>query len=567
MFLLLSRGKTVDLLRHHSYSEIEQSTNLVTLLNSGWLQINKRKSSTNIKVDRVEEDEVEERDTSTLSSSQDYTDSLETKVDTLRLLDLIDVPDTYASKENKVLTVKGDATGIIFTDLSSGGGALNDIATDVTISSPMNNESLVYDENTSQWVNKANPEQITHVSSTPYTLSGSSGIYLVDSTSGNIAVNLPESDEFNDGDRIRVYKVSSDSNSVTVQVTAKTQDVGGDSEQEITQQTKGFSVVSDYNGGVDSQWQIIQDSRFLGGTTEGSLQYWDNTAGAWTETGTSLRFISGTNSIRLNSGSDVNAVLDEDNMASNSATSLATQQSIKAYADTKIATSSLLDEDNFASNSATQPASQQSIKAYVDGNFIADSELLDEDNFASDSATQPASQQSIKAYVDGNFIAQSDLLDEDSFTSNSATQPASQQSIKYYIDNNFIADAELIDEDDMSSDLDTRPPTQQSVKAYVDNSIAAIATGLTVTTKTTTYTATNNDDVILCDISGGAWTLTLPAATSGKIFYIKKTDSTAYALTIDGNGSETIDGDLTLILTEQYTSLKLISDGSDWYIF
>jgi hypothetical protein len=78
----------------------------------------------------------------------------------------------------------------------------------------------------------------------------------------------------------------------------------------------------------------------------------------------------------LASGATATAILDEDNFASNSATALATQQSIKAYADTKIATSSLLDEDNMASNSATAVPSQQSTKAYVDAVIVATGPLL-----------------------------------------------------------------------------------------------------------------------------------------------------------------------------------------------
>lgn len=54
-------------------------------------------------------------------------------------------------------------------------------------------------------------------------------------------------------------------------------------------------------------------------------------------------------------------VIDEDDMASNSATKVPTQQSVKAYVDGKI-----IDEDNMASNSATKAPSQQSVKAYVD---------------------------------------------------------------------------------------------------------------------------------------------------------------------------------------------------------
>ena len=58
----------------------------------------------------------------------------------------------------------------------------------------------------------------------------------------------------------------------------------------------------------------------------------------------------------------------------------------------------MIDEDNMASNSATRPPSQQSVKAYVDA--VVPLVLIDEDNMATDSATRPPSQQSTKAYVD-----------------------------------------------------------------------------------------------------------------------------------------------------------------------
>ena len=61
-------------------------------------------------------------------------------------------------------------------------------------------------------------------------------------------------------------------------------------------------------------------------------------------------------------------------MASNSASHLATQQSIKAYVDSTALT--ILDEDNFASDSATQPPSQQSVKAYIANQGFADIGLI-----------------------------------------------------------------------------------------------------------------------------------------------------------------------------------------------
>jgi len=86
-------------------------------------------------------------------------------------------------------------------------------------------------------------------------------------------------------------------------------------------------------------------------------------------------------------------------------------------------------------------------------------------------------------------------------------------------------------------------------------------------TKTTTYTATLADRIILCSTAGGAWSLTLPAASGNtdKTYYVKKTTGDAYALTIDGNASETIDGSTTLALSTQYDSVLIACDGSNWH--
>lgn len=91
---------------------------------------------------------------------------------------------------------------------------------------------------------------------------------------------------------------------------------------------------------------------------------------------------------------------------------------------------------------------------------------------------------------------------------------------------------------------------------------------LTVTSKSATYTVTTSDQVNLGDASGGAFTYTLPTAVGneGLILSFKKTDSSTNAITIDGNGSETIDGVATSLLNNQYDTLKIISDGANWHI-
>lgn len=86
--------------------------------------------------------------------------------------------------------------------------------------------------------------------------------------------------------------------------------------------------------------------------------------------------------------------------------------------------------------------------------------------------------------------------------------------------------------------------------------------------KTADYTATYSDDVIECDATGGAITITLPAAATikGKILEIKKTDTSTNAVTVDGNSSETIDGATTLALPASNDAVVIQSDGTNWKI-
>ena len=85
-------------------------------------------------------------------------------------------------------------------------------------------------------------------------------------------------------------------------------------------------------------------------------------------------------------------ITDEDNMASNSATALASQQSIKAYVDSQILTKDNTDEITEGSSNL------YFTNARADARIT--NALKDEDNMASNSATHIPSQQSVKAYVD-----------------------------------------------------------------------------------------------------------------------------------------------------------------------
>ncbi len=73
------------------------------------------------------------------------------------------------------------------------------------------------------------------------------------------------------------------------------------------------------------------------------------------------------------------------------------------------------------------------------------------------------------------------------------------------------------------------------------------------------------DDIVVC--GGTTYTVTLPPASgqAGRVIYVKRTSSGT--ITVDGNGSETIDGALTLSMTTSLQAVILVCDGSNWFSF
>ena len=115
----------------------------------------------------------------------------------------------------------------------------------------------------------------------------------------------------------------------------------------------------------------------------------------------------------------------------------------------------------------------------------------------------------------------------------------------------------------------TSDATKNSATATLTNkTMTRIANSFTRTI--TTYSTAQTLSVTVDDIVkvSGNTTLTLPAAasSSGVEFTIKKTDSNATTVTLDGNASEEIDGDTTFSITEQYASYTLVCDGTGWIV-
>jgi hypothetical protein len=87
-------------------------------------------------------------------------------------------------------------------------------------------------------------------------------------------------------------------------------------------------------------------------------------------------------------------------------------------------------------------------------------------------------------------------------------------------------------------------------------------------TTTTPYTVAVTDRTLLIDATAGAKIVDLPLAAEAKwrILTIKKIDASGNTVTIDGSGGETIDDAATKVLTVQYQSIRIQSDGTEWWV-
>ena len=102
------------------------------------------------------------------------------------------------------------------------------------------------------------------------------------------------------------------------------------------------------------------------------------------------------------------------------------------------------------------------------------------------------------------------------------------------------------------------------------NIIAAEIRGTIRTiTSDTNIDLTYESQTILIDASSNDVTANLDAAAtlgSGYTITFKRVDSTDNLVRIDPNGSETIDGITTFDINEQYESVTIKCDGSNWYV-
>lgn len=82
------------------------------------------------------------------------------------------------------------------------------------------------------------------------------------------------------------------------------------------------------------------------------------------------------------------------------------------------------------------------------------------------------------------------------------------------------------------------------------------------------YTASIIDNVIAANASTGSFSVTLPTAVgiTGKIYTVKKVDSSANTVTVATTSAQTIDGQSNEVLSFQYDGITVQSNGANWFI-
>lgn len=93
---------------------------------------------------------------------------------------------------------------------------------------------------------------------------------------------------------------------------------------------------------------------------------------------------------------------------------------------------------------------------------------------------------------------------------------------------------------------------------------------IVIVATSSTITATQSETVYLVDSSSSIINLSISSSSNekGKTIIIKDSSgsTSSNAINISCENSETIDGQTSVSIQNNYTSLTLISDGTNWYI-
>ena len=246
-------------------------------------------------------------------------------------------------------------------------------------------------------------------------------------------------------------------------------------------------------------------------------------------------------------------VLDEDNMSSDSATHLATQQSIKAYVDSQIQTEESIED--FVGGMVTGNTETLITVTYDDSDgtmdFVVDNDLANYDNSNSGFITATLTQEEVEDFVGGmvsgntetligvtyddtngklDFVVDNDLSNYDNTTSGFITATLTQEQVEDYVggmldgtetlisvsyddtDGNidFVVEDDLSQYDNTTSAFITLTSLSGGTGVTYDNSTGAISIGQAVSTSSD---VTFNDVTVSGDLTVSGTTTTVNSTT------------------------------------------------------
>ena len=239
-------------------------------------------------------------------------------------------------------------------------------------------------------------------------------------------------------------------------------------------------ALTDFETYFESALDTLSNVTTVGALNSGSITSGfgaiDNGSSAITTTGT-ITYGS------LSDGSiTITAFVDEDDMSSNSATLVPTQQSVKAYVDTQLTAEDL--DFQADSGGALSIDLDSETLTFTGGTGIDTSGSGNAVTFAIDSTvttltgSQTLTNKTLTSAVLNGTISGTSIKDEDDMSSNSASHLATQQSIKAYVDTQITAE-----DLDVTSDSGT-------IAIDLDSETLTIAGGEGIDTSATSNTVT-----------------------------------------------------------------------------
>ena len=311
-------------------------------------------------------------------------------------------------------------------------------------------------------------------------------------------------------------------------------------------------ALTDFETYFESALDTLSNVTTVGALNSGSITSGfgaiDNGSSAITTTGT-ITYGS------LSDGSiTITAFVDEDDMSSNSATLVPTQQSVKAYVDTQITAEDL--DFQADSGGALSIDLDSETLTFTGGTGIDTSGSGNAVTFAIDSTvttltgSQTLTNKTLTSAVLNGTISGTSIKDEDDMTSNSASHLATQQSIKAYVDAQITAE-----------DLDFQADSGGALSIDLDSETLTFTGGTGIDTSGSGNAVTFAIDSTVATLSG-TQTFTNKTLTSPKINEDVVLTSTATELNLLDGVSGLVQADFTKLAAVDATAAELnIMDG------